>query len=103
MVLQELNSSYFSLLEGSSLDGESLIFSCSHLLFSYYESRFFLCALYPESAEGNHFLLEHIPRMNESHDPGRIFNVVITISYSYLIFLHHRIKHLLIGVFKDDT
>ena len=28
------------------------------------------------------FLLAHIPRMNESHDPGRPFKVVITISYS---------------------
>ena len=48
--------------------------------FSYYESSFFLCALFPESAESNHFLLAHIPWMNESHDPGRPFKVVITTS-----------------------
>ena len=29
-------------------------------------------------AESNHFLLEHIPWMNESHDPGRPFKVFIT-------------------------
>ena len=52
--------------------------------FSYYELSFFLCALFPESAESNHFLLEHIPRMNESHDPGRPFKVVIIVSYSSL-------------------
>ena len=45
------------------------------------ESNFFLCVLFPESAEGNHFLLAHIPRMNESHDPGRPFKVVTTIYY----------------------
>ena len=77
---QELSSSYSSSLEGSSLNRESLIFSCSHLLFSYYESSFFFCALFPESTEGNHFLLEHIPWMNESHDPRIIFKVVITTS-----------------------
>ena len=49
------------------------------LLFSYYESNFFLCALFPESVEGNHFLLAHIPQMNESHDLWRPFKVVITI------------------------
>ena len=31
-VLQELSSSYSSSLEGSYLNGESLIFNCSHLL-----------------------------------------------------------------------
>ena len=76
----ELSPSYSSLLEGSSLNHESLIFSCSHFLFSYYESSFFLCSLFPEFAEGNHFLLAHIPWMNESHDPGRPFKLVITIS-----------------------
>ena len=75
-------SSCSSFLEGSSLNCERLIFSFSHLLFSYYESSFFLCALFPESAEGNHFLLAHIPWMNESHDPERPFKVVITISSS---------------------
>ena len=30
------------------------------------------------SAESNHFLLAHIPRMNESHDLGRLFKVAIT-------------------------
>ena len=74
-------SSYSSSLEVSSLDGESLIFSCSHLLFSYSKSSFFfLCMLFPESVESNHFLLAHIPRMNESHDLVRPFKVVITIS-----------------------
>ena len=58
------------------------IFSFSHLLFSYYKLRFFLCALFPDSTEGNHFLLAHIHRMNESHDPGRPLKAVITISYS---------------------
>ena len=57
--------------------GESLIFSCSHFLFSYYESSLFF---FPESVESNHFLLAHIPCMNESHDPGRPFKVAITTS-----------------------
>ena len=43
------------------LDGESLIFSWSHILFSYYESSFFF---FLESAKSNHFLLAHIPCMN---------------------------------------
>ena len=38
-----------------------------------------VCAL-PKVAGSNHFLLAHIPQMNESHDPGRPFKVVITIS-----------------------
>ena len=50
----------------------------SHLLFSYYESSFFLCVLFPESAESNDFLLVHIPCMNESHDLGKPFKVDIT-------------------------
>ena len=33
-------------------------------------------------AESNHFLLSHIPRMNESHDPRRPFKLVITTSAS---------------------
>ena len=78
-VLQELSSSYSSSLDGSSLKGESLIFSCSHILFSYYESSFFLCVLFPESAETNHFLLENIPCINESHDQG---------GYHHLCILH---------------
>ena len=45
--------------------------------FSSYELRFFL---FPESTKSNHFLLAHIPRMNESHDPGRPFKVDITTS-----------------------
>ena len=69
--------SYSSSIEGSSLDGESLIFSFSHILFSSYDSSFFF---FSESAESNHFLLAHIPRMNESHDPGRPFKVAITTS-----------------------
>ena len=64
-----------SSLEGYSLDHESLIFSFSHLLFSYYESIFFF---FPDSAESNHFLLAHVPQMNESHDLGSPFKVAIT-------------------------
>ena len=60
-------------------------FQLHHLLFSYYESSFFLCVLFPDSTEGNHFLLAHIPRMNETHDLGSPFKVVITISHSSLI------------------
>ena len=71
------------LLEGFSLDGESLIFSFSHILFSYYESSFILCVLFPESTESNHFLLAHIPRMNESHDPGRPFKVAAFFTFSF--------------------
>ena len=78
----ELSPSYSSLLEGSSLNHESLIFNWSHFSFSYYEMSFILCVLLPESAESNHFLLEHIPRMNESHDTRRTFKVVIT-NYSF--------------------
>ena len=37
-----------------------------------------LLFFFPESAESNHFLLAHIPRMNESHDLGSPFKVVIT-------------------------
>ena len=58
----------------------ALIFSCSHLLFSYYESSFFLCVLFLESVESDHFLMPHIPCMNESHDPGRPFKVSLTTS-----------------------
>ena len=47
---------------------------------SYYESSFFLCVFFPESAKSNHFLLAHIPWMNECHDPGRLFKVAITTS-----------------------
>ena len=43
---------------------------------------FILCVLFLESTESNHFLLAHIPRMNNSHDFGRPFKVIITISYS---------------------
>ena len=77
IVSSRVESSYSSPLEGSSLDGESLIFICSHILFSYYESSFFF---FPESAESNHFLLAYFPRMNESHDLGRPFKVAITTS-----------------------
>ena len=45
--------------------------------FSSYESSFFF---FPDSTESNHFLLAHIPRINESHDPGRPFKVAITTS-----------------------
>ena len=54
--------------------------SVAPIFSSYYESSFFLCALFLESVESNHFLLAHIPRMNESHDPRRPFKVVITTS-----------------------
>ena len=50
--------------------------------FSYYEPRFVLCALFLDSAESNIFLSAHIPWMNESHDLGRPFKVVIKIYYS---------------------
>ena len=76
-LIQELSSSYSSLLEGSSLDGKSLIFSCSHLLFPSYESIFFF---FSKSTKSNHFLLAHIPWMNESHDPRRPFKVAVTTS-----------------------
>ena len=56
---------------------KSLIFNCSHLLFL---SFFFLWVLFLESTESNHFLLAHIPRMNESHDPRRPFKLAITTS-----------------------
>ena len=75
----------FLIAWGIFLNGESLIFSWSHILFFYYLCIFFLCALFLESVEGNHFLLAHIPRMNKSHDPGRPFKVVITIYYSSFI------------------
>ena len=77
---KELSSSYSSSLEGSSFDGEIFIFSCSHIIFSYYELSFFLCVLFLESDETNHFLLEHIPLINESHDPRRPFKAVSTTS-----------------------
>ena len=48
-----VDSFIFLIACGSSLNRESLIFSCSHLLMSYYESSFFLCALFLESAESN--------------------------------------------------
>ena len=80
-VSSRVESFVFLIVWGCSSDGEILIFSCSHLLFSYYESSFFfLCVLFPDFAESNHFLLAHIPRMNESHDPGRPFKVIITTS-----------------------
>ena len=48
---------------------------------SHYELRFFfLCVLFPKSAESNHFLLARIPQINESHDLGTPFKVVITTS-----------------------
>ena len=36
-------------------------------LFLLWVELLFLCALFPESTEGNHFLSAHIPWMNESH------------------------------------
>ena len=72
-----MSSSYSSLIEGSSLDGNILIFNCTPLLFSSYESSFFL---FSECTESNHFLLEHIPWMNEFHDPRRPFKVDIITS-----------------------
>ena len=93
-----VESLYSSSLEGSSLDRESLIFSCFHFLFSYYESSFFVCAHFPESVEGNHFLLADIPQMNESHDLGRPFKIY----YSSSISLSQH-QTLPFGVFKGDT
>ena len=51
--------------------------NCSHILFSSYDSSFFF---FLEFAESNHFLLAHIPLMNESHDLRRSFKVVIATS-----------------------
>ena len=81
-----MSSSYSSSLEGSSLNGERLIFNLlPSFFFSSYETRFFF---FPKSTESNHFLLAHIPHMNESHDPGRPFKVVITIfSFIYCLKL----------------
>ena len=45
------------------------------LLPSSLELSFFSCVLFPESIENNHFLLVHIPWMNESHDHGRPFKI----------------------------
>ena len=91
----ELSPSYSSSLEGYSLNCESLIFSFFHFLFYYYESIFFLCALFPESVEGNHFLLTHIPWMNESHDLGRPFKVLQQ-SLNLLRLLRHSIEHFIL-------
>ena len=72
----ELSSSYSSSLEGSSLNGDSLIFNfLPSFFFSSYETSFFF---FQESTESNHLLLAHIPHMNESHDHGRPFKVAIT-------------------------
>ena len=71
----------FIFLIASGIFFESWELDLQLLLFSYYESSFFLCSFFLESTEDNHFLLAHIPRMNESHDPGRPF----TTSYSSLI------------------
>ena len=49
----------------------------SIFFFSSYESSFFF---FPEFAETNHFLLAHIPWMNEFHDPWRPLKVAITSS-----------------------
>ena len=68
-----------------------LLFNCSHLLFSSYESSFFF---FSKSTESNHFLLAHIPHMNESHDPRRPFKVAITASvfftYCFKLFFDLR-------------
>ena len=77
-----MSPSYSSSLEGSSFDGEILIFNCSHIIFSSYESSFFL---FPKCIEGNHFLLAHISHMNESHDPRRPFQVAI-IAYAFFTY-----------------
>ena len=45
--------------------------------FSSYETSFFF---FLESTESNHFLLAHIPWMDESYGPGRPFKQVITTS-----------------------
>ena len=59
-----------------ALNGESLILNfLPYFFFSSYETSFFF---FPESIESNHFLLAHIPHMNESHDHGRPLKVAIT-------------------------
>ena len=45
------------------LDGDILMFNCTPLLFSSYDSSFFF---FPKFVESNHFLLEHIPWMNST-------------------------------------
>ena len=44
-----------------------------------------LLLLFLESIEINHFLLAHIPHMNEFHDPGRPFKVAIT-TFAFFTF-----------------
>ena len=62
----------------SSLKGESLIFNLlPSFFFSSYETSFFF---FLKSTKSNHFLLAHIPCMNESHDHGRPFKVAMTTS-----------------------
>ena len=68
----------FLIAWGSSFNGDSLIFNLlPSFFFSSYETSFFF---FPKSTEINHFLLAQIPRMNESHDPRRPFEVAITTS-----------------------
>ena len=67
---------------------KSLIFNCSHLLFL---SFLLLWVLFLESIERNHFLLAHIPHMNEFHDPGRPFKVPIT-NFAFFTFSFYRFK-----------
>ena len=76
-IRSSLRVEFFIFLIAWGIFFESLIFICFHLLFSSYESSFFF---FSESIEINHFLLTHIPWMNESHDPGRPFKVAITTS-----------------------
>ena len=40
----------------SGVNCESFIFSCSHLIFSCYDSSFFLCAFFPKYVESDHLL-----------------------------------------------
>ena len=73
-----------------------------HLHFSYYESSFFLCALFPKSAEGNqlpfgtHSLNEWIPWSWETIQGG--YNNIFFFFGCFVIE-----SNTSFGVFKDDT
>ena len=77
---QELSSSYSSSLEGYSLNGERLIFNCSHLLLLWIMSQ----------AESNYFLLAYILCVNPMILGGHSQCLLL------LRLLHHSIRHLLL-------
>ena len=66
----------------------------SSLLFLWFE----LLLLHGVS-ESNHFLLEHIPWMNEFYDPGRPFKVAIT-TFAFFTF---SLGHILILFFPSNS